>query len=340
MKYRVYVYAICKNESLFAERWYNSVKEADAVIVTDTGSTDGTVELLKSLGATVHSETVEPWRFDAARNLSLSYVPEDADICVCCDIDEVFEPGWRAKLEAVWDENPIVVQNCGVLGKYTHIWSSSTDAEPTLNFMCPKIHQRDGFRWKYPIHECLEYIGSKRYFEMQIPEVVIYHKPDPNKSRSSYLPLLEIAVKEMPNDSRMNFYLGREYMYIGDWQNCIRTLKKYLSLSIWSEERCAATRYIAFAYKESGEFAEAIKWYNAAIAECPYMREPYVDYAVFCRQQGDFAMEHFLSSEALRIANKSDVYINEAYCWDGSPEMMLNEAREKLLPLKGNVSLW
>lgn len=28
-KYKVYVYAICKNESKFIQRWYDSVKEAD-----------------------------------------------------------------------------------------------------------------------------------------------------------------------------------------------------------------------------------------------------------------------------------------------------------------------
>ena len=41
-KYRVYVYAICKNEEKFAARWMASMGEADGVYVLDTGSTDGT----------------------------------------------------------------------------------------------------------------------------------------------------------------------------------------------------------------------------------------------------------------------------------------------------------
>ena len=60
-----------------------SMAEADGVYVLDTGSTDGTAERLRALGAVVVEERVEPWRFDTARNRSLELVPEDADICVC-----------------------------------------------------------------------------------------------------------------------------------------------------------------------------------------------------------------------------------------------------------------
>ena len=49
---KIVVYAICKNEAGHAERWMASMAEADGVYVLDTGSTDGTPELLRSLGAT------------------------------------------------------------------------------------------------------------------------------------------------------------------------------------------------------------------------------------------------------------------------------------------------
>ena len=38
--YKVCVYAICKNEEKFIEKWYNSIKEADYICVLDTGSND------------------------------------------------------------------------------------------------------------------------------------------------------------------------------------------------------------------------------------------------------------------------------------------------------------
>ena len=36
-KYKVCVYAICKNEAKFARRWMESMREADWVVVLDTG---------------------------------------------------------------------------------------------------------------------------------------------------------------------------------------------------------------------------------------------------------------------------------------------------------------
>ena len=49
-KYKVSVYAICKNEEKFVSRWVESMKEADEIYVLDTGSTDNTI---KKLGVNV-----------------------------------------------------------------------------------------------------------------------------------------------------------------------------------------------------------------------------------------------------------------------------------------------
>ena len=101
-KYKVCVYAICKNEEKFVDRWYESVKEADEIYVLDTGSTDNTVNKLMQHGVFVTKKIIDPWRFDVARNESLKLVPDDTDICVCVDLDEVYEPGWRKLLENCW----------------------------------------------------------------------------------------------------------------------------------------------------------------------------------------------------------------------------------------------
>lgn len=65
---KISVYAIAKDERKFCGRWMESMKEADEVVVLDTGSTDGTAETLRSLGAKVAVREIRPWRFDAARN--------------------------------------------------------------------------------------------------------------------------------------------------------------------------------------------------------------------------------------------------------------------------------
>ena len=46
-KYKVCVYAICKNEEKFVDRWFNSMKEADELYVLETGSTDNSIKLEK-----------------------------------------------------------------------------------------------------------------------------------------------------------------------------------------------------------------------------------------------------------------------------------------------------
>ena len=95
--YKVSVYAICKNEEQNILKWYDSMKEADEIIVLDTGSTDNTIKLIKKNCPKIKlfQDRITPWRFDVARNKSLALVPEDTDICVCTDIDEVLHPGWR-----------------------------------------------------------------------------------------------------------------------------------------------------------------------------------------------------------------------------------------------------
>ena len=105
------VYAISKNEGQFVRRFCESAKEADLVLIADTGSTDDTVTLAEECRAKVHHIYVNPWRFDIARNAALALIPRSIDICISLDLDEVLEPGWKQKIEQVW-----------VPGKTTNLW--------------------------------------------------------------------------------------------------------------------------------------------------------------------------------------------------------------------------
>ena len=59
---KIWVYAIAKNERQFCERFMRSCAGADGVAVLDTGSTDGTAEKLRELGAAVAVSSISPWR--------------------------------------------------------------------------------------------------------------------------------------------------------------------------------------------------------------------------------------------------------------------------------------
>ena len=72
MALKIAVYAISKNEEQFVERFAEACKDADYIMVADTGSTDGTVAACERAGITVHSICITPWRFDHARNAALA----------------------------------------------------------------------------------------------------------------------------------------------------------------------------------------------------------------------------------------------------------------------------
>lgn len=270
---KVCVYTICKNEEKFVDRWMDSMGEADLVVVLDTGSKDGTVERLRARGAQVTVERILPWRFDAARNRSLELVPEDVDLCVCTDLDEVFHPGWREALERAWRPG------CGRVS-YRYTWSFQQDGSEGVVFWSDKIHTRRGYRWVHPVHEVLQWEGEGAPGPtVEAEGVQLDHHPDPEKSRGQYLPLLELSVEEDPEDDRNMHYLGREYLFRGQWADCVRTLKRHLAMpkAVWRDERAASMRFLARACLALDRQSEALEWYLRAAAEAPYLREPWVE---------------------------------------------------------------
>ena len=352
---KICVYAICKNESQFVDRWMDSMSEADGIYVLDTGSTDDTVEKLRARGAQVMEELVSPWRFDVARNRSLALVPEDADLCVCTDLDEVLHPGWRAALERAW--TPEAGQ-----ARYRYTWSFRPDGSEGVVFWYEKVHRRQGYRWVHPVHEILEWMGPGQPGPMvTVPGMQLDHYPDPAKSRGQYLPLLELSVAEAPEDDRNLHYLGREYLFHQRWDECIATLKKHLALptAVWADERAASMRFIGRAYLQKEEPEQARGWFFRAIAQAPHLREPWMEMAMLCYHQEDWDGVLYFTGGALAIAVRPDTYICEAEPWGPLPHdlrcqaffrtgrnaLALEEARKALAlspadpRLRGNVAV-
>jgi glycosyltransferase involved in cell wall biosynthesis len=314
-KYKIGVYAISKNEEKFADRFMDSVKEADVVVVADTGSTDDTVNRLKAGGAMVSQETIVPWRFDTARNIALSHLPEDVDLCISVDLDEVLEPGWRQILEAHW--NPTYTR-----AAYTFAWSHNNDGSIDKRFVKEKIHRRHDFQWVHPVHEILEYTGTDPDNSIYIPEMVIHHYPDSTKSRGQYLPLLELSAEENPTDAQTIFWLGREYLFHKRYQEAITVLKRYLLLpnALWEEERSAAKRYIAKAHLGLGNKEEAKLWLFRAAAECQTVREPWLEIAHLGYLLEDWPLSFYGVQKGLAIASPQGSYLMDPTCWNGKLE--------------------
>ena len=284
----------------------DSVSEADGVIVVDTGSDDNTVQKLKGRGAVVFEEKIEPWRFDTARNIAMDHIPEDVDICVSIDIDELFESGWREKLEKLWDTE------C-TQAKYWYFW----DETLRIRFVRDKIHKRHGFKWVNPVHEILEYSGNQKVKTVFINDLILYHKPDSSKSRAQYLPLLEMSSKENPDDDRTRFWLGREYIYKGFYDKGIETLNNHLKLpsAVWNEERSASMRFIARAFRAKNDNNTAKGWLYKAIAECSTIREPWLDLARLGYDTKNWPLLYFAAKKGLDIKTSSNSYLVEPDAW-------------------------
>jgi len=292
------------------------MKEADGITVLDTGSEDGSADLLRALGAQVWEEAVVPWRFDAARNRSLQLVPQDADICVCTDLDEVFRPGWRKAAEAAWHGGVNQL-------RYRYIWSLTPDGKEDRVFLSDKIHGRNGFCWVGAVHEILR---SETVNTAVAEGVVLEHYPDLQKSRGQYLPLLELAVTEDPENDRNLHYLGREYFFCGRYDDAIRTLRQHLSLptSQWRDERCASMRYIAQCFRMLGNSRECESWLLRAAAEAPWLREPWVELAEYLAEHRQWHGVCYAAGRALRIKDRPLHYISEGRVWGSLPYDLLS----------------
>lgn len=310
---KVAVYAIALNEEKFVEKWFESCKEADYLLIADTGSTDKTVELAKSLGINVVPINISPWRFDTARNASLALIPLDVDYCIALDMDEELQPGWRKHLQVAFNNNI-------TRPRYTYTWNWNADGTPGLQYQGDKIHTRKGYVWKHPVHEVMK---TDRIAETQMHiGLEIHHHADDTKSRGQYLNLLELSVEEDPHDDRNSFYYGRELFMYGLKNEAKKELMRHLELpkALWVPERAASMRMIA---KCCDDISEKIQWFEKAINEAPGRREALVDLSFTYYTQSDWDNCKKYAMQALEITTKPLEYLCEADAWGYLPHDLL-----------------
>lgn len=235
---KISVYAIMKDEEQFFDRWLSSMWDdgfgADEICVLDTGSKDGWKELMYESADKIgmprevlklDQKVYSPWRFDVPRNDSMKLISDDADVCICTDLDEILAPGWGKELRWVAENNPTAGQIY-----YYYAWSSDEKTgEPKRYFWYNKCHRHPkfGVEWKYPVHETLTYTDEyqKKFptnARMTDKTIWLWHYPDQTKSRGSYLGLLELRAQEAPEDMYGLFYLAREYTFRSMWDKAIQ----------------------------------------------------------------------------------------------------------------------
>jgi tetratricopeptide (TPR) repeat protein len=306
---KIAVYTIALNEAQFVEPWYQSAKEADYLLIADTGSTDLTKKYAKNYGINVIDISVKPWRFDDARNAALAMLPNDIDFCIALDMDEVLLPGWREELETLANTNI-------TRPRYQYTWNWNPDGSPGLQYGGDKIHARHGYRWKHPVHEVLV---TDRLVEIQgWTKLEIHHHADNSKPRSQYFPLLAQAVAEDPYDDRNAFYYARELFFYGKFAESVEEFKRHLSLpkAVWRPERAASMRYIS---KMMEDFVQKEDWLKKAVEEAPDRREAYVDLAKLYYENNRWFDCLDAAESALEITEKPLEYLCEEFAWGAAP---------------------
>ena len=286
MENKICIYAICKNEINFVHQWIDNMSEADYIVVLDTGSTDGTYEVLKNDPriTKVKQKKYKNFRFDVARNESLKLVPEDANILFCTDFDELLEPGWGNILRNSWTEQ------CW-RGKYTYVWSHTDAGNPGVTFTYDKIH-RPGYYWRFAVHEVLALTNDMEEtidLEEHGPEgthvadygnsIVLHHYPIDIEHRN-YLPLLLTRFEENPEEAYSSYLLGREYMMLGPdyFDEALKYFNICLqvpTIDVYSAVKYTVLGYIGAIHVDRQIYPEAIMYYHKQLQIDNTHREPY-----------------------------------------------------------------
>ena len=292
---KIAVYAISKNEEQFVKRFCESAKEADLILIADTGSTDNTVQVAKECGASVYEICITPWRFDKARDAALALLPKDIDICVALDLDEELQPGWREEIERLWQPDTTRMG-------YKFDWGHGKI------FMSTKLHSRSGYHWHHPCHEYIR--PDPRTVEKFVwsDMLMVVHKPDETKSRGQYMPLLEMSVKEDPKCPRNAFYYARELTYYSRWEEAIVALEHYLNMpeASWRNERAYAMRLLGDAEDALGR--DGMMWYRRGVAEDPTVRETWLALSQAAAKRKLWAEAYSAAKSALAITEQQFVY--------------------------------
>ena len=322
---KICIYAICKNEIKFVDKWLDSMSEADYIVVLDTGSTDGTYEKLKSdpRVTRVEQKKIKPWRFDKARNASLKLVPDDANILFCTDLDELLEPGWGDLIRNNWTEHT-------TRGHYRYVWSHTSAGNPGLTFWYDKMHSKD-YKWYYPVHEVLGGLDCQEGMDTREKSgslidfgdaITLHHYPDNTKSRSNYLKLLELREEENPDEAYSAYLLGREYAVYQQYDKALEMFDKTLSLPDVNHK--PLVKYIVLGYEGDiyrlkGDVLTAITCYSSQIVEDSTYREPYIELADLYNQLGLYHISLGYSEEALTRSYQHFDWTEREATWNEKP---------------------
>lgn len=216
-KFKTAAYTILKNEKKFIEKWMYYAQPYDYRVLLDTGSTDGSWELLqeyakKDPNLIIEQKTFTPWRFDVARRYNLAMVPEEVTWCLSPDLDEYFSINTREQIDIIIQAVPTITN---IACDRLDVYSKTVRVGPPNFIASNKIHLRADYTWNQPIYEHLSWIHKDRNeYELYDDEIFLVHDQDFQKKERSelYIKMLEDEYRDNPTNTWNLWYLLYYYM--------------------------------------------------------------------------------------------------------------------------------
>lgn len=323
---KIAIYTIAKNEAHNVAAFMIAANRAH-VYVLDTGSTDGTVELLKKHGAHVVQKEITPWRFDTARNEALALVPNDIDVCVSLDMDEVIEDGWQDQLQLQWNGN---------FGDYRYIseWKDREKTIPSIITPRTRLHSRHGFEWHRQIHEVLKAL-PKTIIQKCNTSILVKHYQD-DKQRN-YSDALDCLIEENPNDIDAWVQRGGEMYQKQKWKEAIKDFKQSLYLMDEDNSPSGCNRKshawlaIATCYHFLNDNPAAYRSFIHAAAVDPNCREAWTHLAHMSSQLGNIPLAYGAAMTAHSFKTPPSYAAIDAECWTDYPKQLADRMFAKLI---------
>lgn len=268
------VVLIAKNEEAVLSRVLSSIKDADEIIVCDTGSVDKTIEVAKKFTDKVYDDYKWEKSFAKARNHAKSKAT--CEWILSIDADEKLDVPFSKVREAVEE-----AERRGALA--VNIKLHADDSE-NGHFVKEDLSASDKWHWFPRVFKNVpevwwegavhNHISVAAIDDKEDGVRIIYgyspaHHLDPNRS----LDILETEVNTRENAVREAFYLGREYYYRSRFDECITTLGKYVQKSVYPAEKADAFLIMSMAYFQKGQPEDAKDACLQAIKVNPNFKE-------------------------------------------------------------------
>lgn len=299
---------IVKNETRVIRRCLESVKPIiDYWVIVDTGSTDGTQEMIKEFMKDVPGELHErPWvDFAHNRNQALDFAKNKADYVLIIDADEVLERDSNFALPELDKDFYYITTKYGGT-RYVRV---------------QLVNNHLDWRWGGVVHEAIDCLQAKTMDTLQgIANVVFtdgFRSTDPQKYHKDAL-VLEAALAKEPNNTRNQFYLAQSYRDAQEYELALKHYKKRFEMGGWDEERFWSLMQIALIQEWlEMDSATVIEGYKKAFAFRPTRVEPLYHLCNYYRQKvGNCRESYKVAREGLAIQMPKDVLFIDSWIYD------------------------